>query len=750
MPPRIQPVFTIVLSLLLATFSLGQNQRSGASPSSVNVTVDVLSNRHRISPYVYGVNYPPDTNYIQSTGATTVRWGGNATSRYNWKNFDTNAASDWYFQNRPAGDPPLYQDSTQFVSNVAAAGGFPIMTMPMLPWVAKDASSYSFSVAKYGAQCGVNPYNSDDGNGVKTDCQTNITGNDPNDAHVPLLDQPGQHDPPGSVYRSQWAAALAASFGSVPHFYDMDNEVDIWSSTHRDVHPNPSGYDELRDTFLTEARGLKSWDGKAVRLGPVSCCWWFYWNGANNNDKAAHGGEDFMPWWLNQIYWSDQVQGTRSIDVFDFHAYPDTPDTSGWTLAQKQALGLRIMRDWWDPTYKSESWIGTDQWATQIQPLRNYPTRIPRLRAIVNSTYPGTSLAITEWNAAVAGESDFSTALVDADAWGILGRERVYASTRWVAADPSNPNHLSLALFRNYDGLHDSFASESVAATHNADPNLFSSYASVNANGKTLTLVVLNKDPQNTAQTQIALNGFAPAKVTTYTLSPANPNKIVASSKGNWTPTWSFAPYSATLLVVNGSMAQTPDAEWDPNPDTTMVPSGKKVVLHPKVISGSGTVTLSSAQSDSGISVALTQPTFSPGQKGAVTVTAGKTPGFYHYFLAGTDDSGVTQSQGGWIVVGNPPATLSKQGDKQSGAPGSQLNLSATINVGQSGGDSQGASIFFTTDAGTLSSRIVTADSSGKASVVLTLPNKAGKVHVTAEAPISLGHASVTFTETAK
>ena len=159
--------------------------------------------------------------------------------------------------------------------------------MVMLPWVAKTAENnnghWSFSVAKYGAQCAVDPYNSDAGNGLKTDCATQLTA-DPNDAYVPLLDQPGSSDPAGSIYRNQWTAALATAFGSAPHFYDMDNEIDIWGSTHFDIHPSPSGYNELRDTYLTEARALKTWDPAAIRLGPVSCYWWFYWNGQNGND----------------------------------------------------------------------------------------------------------------------------------------------------------------------------------------------------------------------------------------------------------------------------------------------------------------------------------------------------------------------------------------------------------------------------------------------------------------------------------
>jgi hypothetical protein len=131
-------------------------------------------------------------------------------------------------------------------------------------------------------------------------------------------------------------------------------------------------------------------------------------------------------------------------------------------------------------------------------------------------------------------------------------------------------------------------------------------------------------------------------------------------------------------------------------------------------------------------------------------VTAGTNPGFYHYTIPSTDTTGVAQQQSGWILVGNPPASLTKIGDKQKGAVGSQLNLSVTLNPGQSGGSAAGGTIFFTTSAGSLSSRIITTDSSGKAAVVLTLPSTAGAVHVTAEGQYALGHPVATFTETAQ
>lgn len=727
-------------------------QQSAPSTVNVNVGVNVLSDRHTISSYVYGGAYPKDAPTITDSGLSVVRWGGNSTSRYNWKLLTYNAANDWYFEDfaySEIGDA----DSSKFIQDVKAAGSHPLMTMVMLPWVAKSAEGngnghWSFSVAKYGAQCGADPFNSDAGDGLKTDCSTTLTAN-PNDANVPLLDQPGTNDPPGSVYRNQWTAALAAAFSTAPHFYNMDNEMDIWGGTHRDIHPLPTAYNEMRDTFLTEARALKGWDPKAIRLGPVTCCWWFYWNGANSNDKGAHAGVDFLPWWLNDVSWQDKVAGKRSLEVLDVHAYPDGPDTSSWTQAQKQALAARIYRDYWDPTYVSESGTINQNWATFIQPNKTIPFRIPRIRATANMIYPGTSVSFTEWSAAFAGESDFSTALGDADAYGIFGREHMYLASRWTAPDPANPNYLALKLFTNYDGLHHGFATTSVSDKNNADPNLFSSYAALDPTGKTLTMLVLNKDPSNTVQAQFAVNGFTPQQVTSYTLASSNPTKIIASNTIAWSSTVNFAPYSATLLVVTGT-AQLPGAEWDLNPDTTMVAAHKSVVLTPKITSGTATVTLGAPQSDSGITVAVTQPTLSPGHNGKITVTAGATPGFYHYTVPSTDSAGVAQQQGGWILVGNPSASLTKTGDNQKGAVGSQLNLSVTINPGTSGGSAAGGTILFTTTAGSLSSRLVTTDSSGKASVVLTLPSTAGTVHVTAEGQYALGHPVATFTETAQ
>jgi hypothetical protein len=195
-----RPAAVVCLVALTSNYTLGARPGSESSASeapastvSVDVAVDVFNNRHPISPFVYGGAYPKDAATITDSGLTTVRWGGNATSRYNWKLFTYNAANDWYFEDfnySEIGDA----DSAKFIQDVKTAGSHPLMTMVMLPWVAKSAEGgnghWSFSVAKYGSQCGVDPYNTDAGNGLKTDCSTTVAAN-PNDANVPLLDQPG-------------------------------------------------------------------------------------------------------------------------------------------------------------------------------------------------------------------------------------------------------------------------------------------------------------------------------------------------------------------------------------------------------------------------------------------------------------------------------------------------------------------------------------------------------------------------------
>jgi hypothetical protein len=753
---------------------------TAAISATITVNIEVLANRHQISPFVYG-NNDQTISDISDVGYTYSRWGGNDASNYNYLLQTRNAAADYYFE-----DYGRAGDQVQLISNTQNAGSHALTTMAMLDWVAQ-ASGWSFSVQTFGAQCSVDPYNTDAGDGLVPgstgNCNTStvpVTANAVTTAYYPLVDTV-QNCPTGTasettcIDRETWAKALATAFGSgtcsVPystiascHFYDMDNEPDIWNGTHRDVHPAPTGYDEIANLYETEATNLKAWDPAAVRFGPVFCCWYFYWNGANGNDKAAHGGVDFLPWWLNQIYWFDQINGARTLDVFDIHAYADCGPTTNFTNAQLQAATVKCAGYYWDPATVNPDTDNT--YTTNEEPNPGIPFHIPRFKAMVNAIYPGTPLSFTEWGAGLAQNSgsDFSTALADADTLGVFGREGLSFASRWGGPSPGTAEYLAWKMYTNYDGAHDGFGTVSVSDTNNGNSNLFSSYAALNSNGTTMTIMVLNKDPGNTAQVAFNLSGFAASSYVAYTLASTASGVIPASNSAAWNSSQSFSPYSITLLVINGSEASTPASEWYLNPDDLMIPASGTATLHPAISSGSATVTLSSAvfdayegaQACSG-TLTLSNASITAAQAGTITANAGSTPGFCHYTVTGSDGT-ATQTQGGWIVVGNPPATLTQSGNNQSGSAGTALSqpLTVTLSPGQSGGTASGAGILFTTSAGTLSSGtrsgtsvIAQTNSAGTATVTLTLPSSLGTVTVTAQDQFALGGASVTFTETA-
>jgi hypothetical protein len=139
-------------------------------------------------------------------------------------------------------------------------------------------------------------------------------------------------------------------------------------------------------------------------------------------------------------------------------------------------------------------------------------------------------------------------------------------------------------------------------------------------------------------------------------------------------------------------------------------------------------------------------------------VNPGSTQGFCHYTVTGNDGTS-TQTESGWIVVGKPAATLAVTGgNNQSSSAGTALSqsLAVTLSSIPSGFSASGASVLFTTSTGTLSNGttsgsnvIATTNSSGIATVTLTLPSTKGVVTVTAQDQFALGGASVTFSETA-
>jgi hypothetical protein len=492
---------------------------AGTGPA---LSVDVGADRHAISPYIYGMNFA-DEGLAAELHLPVRRWGGNATTRYNWQNDTSNRASDWYFENIPNTNPnpsqlPNGSASDQFVDQDRRTGAKTLLTVPLIGWTPKSRSyACGFSVNKYGTQQLADPWRTDCGNGVSAS-GSNITGNNPTDTSSAI----------GPAFVQDWIRHLIARYGAAANggvlFFDLDNEPMLWNSTHRDVHPAPTSYDEIRDRTIQYAAAIKAVDLNAQTLGPVLWGWTAYFYSAldvaaggswsdTRPDRKAHGDVPFLDWYLQQMRTYEQTNHARLLDYLDVHFYPQANGvfTTQAGDASTQALRLRSTRALWDPTYTDESWI-----ADQVR-------LIPRMREWVSSNYPGTKLAVTEYNWGALGH--INGALAQADVLGIFGREGLDLATLWDPPTASQPGAYAFRMYRNYDGAGSTFGDVGVRAT-SADQDQLSIYAAQRSRDAALTLVVINKTG-TALSSHVGLAGYAPAAAAhVYVYSASNLNAI--------------------------------------------------------------------------------------------------------------------------------------------------------------------------------------------------------------------------------
>ncbi|RLT41699.1 MAG: hypothetical protein DWI57_06635, partial [Chloroflexi bacterium] len=537
----------------------------GTQPADVTLSVDAAASRKPISPDIYGMNtylMPGDASaYMQALGVTVRRWGGNATSRYNWKLDVSNTVMDWYFENfKESGGTDLPEESAvnRFVEQNQQAGTESFLTLPMIGYTSKDSTSCAYSIQKYGPQQGNDSqWRPNCGNGILANGQR-VPNPDPADTSIPI----------DTGWVSEWIAYLQNRYGDAANdgirFYNLDNEPDIWWETHRDVQPTGWKFQEFRDTSIAYAAAIRAADPDAQILGPVVNGWTYYFHGAYDaqrqdwdspDDRNANGGDPFVVWYLQQMAAYEQANDLRLLDYLDLHYYPQ----AGVALqpagnATTQAKRLRSTRSLWDPAYVDESWIagaGPDGGIVRL---------IPRMREWVAANYPGTKLAIGEYN--WGGLEHINGALTQADVLGIFGREGVDLATLWQPPALDEPGAFAYRIYRNYDGAGGQFGDISIHAA-SSDQGKLAVYAAQRSSDGGLTIVVINKTGGPlTANLSIANPQSPIPTLRSYRYSAANLAAIETlpeqSVNGN-ALTATFLANSITILVLPPAQTPLPD-----------------------------------------------------------------------------------------------------------------------------------------------------------------------------------------------
>jgi hypothetical protein len=531
--------------LLVGTWTLSTQAQS----ATVTISIDAALNQHPINPNVYGLAYASAAD-LSDLNVPLNRYGGNNASRYNWQVNADNRGNDWYFESIADSSSAAGERGDTFFSNARSAGAQAMLTIPTIEWIARvgvgRAKLASFSIAKYGAQSGNDSqWFPDAGNGVRTGGPF-VTGNDPNDANVPS----------NSAFQQGWVQHLVGRWGTSGNggvrYYILDNEPSIWYSTHRDVRPTAPTMDEIRDKLIDFAGKIKAVDPTALVAGPEEWGWsGYFYSGYDQQygslhgwgtlpDRNNHGGADYLPWILSALKQNNSATGTRLLDIFTVHYYPQGGEYSDDVSSSMQLRRNRSTRSLWDPAYVDETWVN------------DHVQLIPRLRGWVAANYPGTATGITEYN--WGAEAHINGATTQADVLGIFGREGLDLASRWTTPASTTPTYKAIKMYRNYDGQKSTFGDTSVAASV-PNPDALSAFAARRSADGALTVMIINKALSGATTAAVTIANFqAAAGAGVWQLTSANSIVHLPDLPlSNATVTATLPAQSVTILVISSN-----------------------------------------------------------------------------------------------------------------------------------------------------------------------------------------------------
>jgi len=515
----------------------GPSQTCVAPSSTTSIVVDAKSQGTVISSGIYGVAFNNDDSMQL---ASLNRWGGDATSSYNWQIDVSNAGDDYNCANykgrfdAPTPDPALTSSSDQFVHYNIAQKADTLMTIPITGWVASMATPNPGT-----PNCA--------GSSVIANCCTtlNTTEEKVIDKGSSVLD---------TSFMGAWVQHLVSTFGSAAaggvKYYQLDNEPDNWQNLRADIYAAfyPPGTNcepfystnaaigtSLNQDFINRtmayAKAVKAADPTAsvlfmstenaadlVAIPNVEC----------GNPAGPYTVANSLTTAILKLAAAQQTSTQeRLLDCVDMH-YP----FPGKGLGDTKAL-----------------WDGT---STSV---------VPHVQGWINATYPGTGICVSEYNVPKDGTDgntpDATTGAQEADILGMYGRFGYKVASYWttlVSGKTHLPVYNAMAMYRDYDGKGGHFGGTSVgAASPNTGVNVYASSDSATA-PTTLWVMLVNVGGSAQNNLSVSLQNFtAGAKAKVYRMVNGAPPAADtdATISNNVVSGLSLAAGSVALLVIS-------------------------------------------------------------------------------------------------------------------------------------------------------------------------------------------------------
>ena len=501
--------YYVVSALNTAGESVNSTQAT-ATPANiaadVTITIDPTKTKP-ISPYIYGINF-----YNGVSGAppllTFDRAGGNRWTAYNWETNASNAGSDFIYENDSylSGSTVPAEAVRSFIAGDQAKAAASLVTFQLQGLVSADESGP------------VSVTNPPDLTRFKT-----VVGKKSTVSSAPFTATPPTTD--ANVYMDEFAWALdqkfpgAGIFGvnpSQPTFISLDNEPELWNSTHLEVQGhNPVTSDNYITKTINLSKALKDQFPNAKIFGPVHYGFQGIYNWQGELTATPSGTNWFPDKYLQALKTASTTYGKPLVDVYDFHWYAEIYDSggtrilnlNGTTLTDAQVqLIVQSPRDLWDPTFhddnNSNPWVYNELGQTPINILG-------RLQAKINTENPGMKISITEYEN--GGFNHIAGTIAQADNLGIFGAQGLFAANFWPPGGTYSYALAGFRAFRGFDGMNASFGDTSLQATSSSvkDVVVYASLDSAVPGHVVFVAINRSTSPKVTAINGQALSGTA-------------------------------------------------------------------------------------------------------------------------------------------------------------------------------------------------------------------------------------------------
>jgi hypothetical protein len=297
----------------------------------------------------------------------------------------------------------------------------------------------------------------------------------------------------------------------LPTFVSLDNEPELWNSTHLEVQgSSPVTSDGYITKTINLAKALKDQFPNLIIFGPVHYGFQGIYNWQGELSATPGGNNWFPDKYLTALNAASTTYGKPLVDVYDFHWYAEVYDSGGTrilnlnssTLTDAQVqLIVQSPRNLWDPTFhddnNSNPWIYNELGQTPINLLG-------RLQSKINAEFPGMKIAITEYEN--GGWNHIAGTIAQADNLGIFGAQGVFAANFWPPGGTYSYALAGFRAFRGFDGASANFGDISLQATSSSVKDVVV-YASTDSNtpGR-VVFVAINR---STSAKVTAVNGQA-------------------------------------------------------------------------------------------------------------------------------------------------------------------------------------------------------------------------------------------------